>query len=199
MKRVFILTLALVALVGCASIKQAKDDYQLGKETPLAAGEISPKDQAQNIGQIISVIPGGAVAAPYAVTVLTGLFAFLRGRRIRKGIPASTNPATGFLGSATGLENVVQTISTVIAGAFEVGSDNSPLKRAWKVSLASLLGLGTLAVTMPSAQAMILAHPDLALGISGLSGLFGGLEKALSNVKPVVAATTSPVPAKVGA
>lgn len=199
MKRMFILGIALIALIGCASIKQAKDDYQLGKETPLAEGEISPKDQAQNIGQIISVIPGGGAVAPTAVTVLTGLFAFLRGRRIRKGIPASTNPATGFLGNAAGMEAIVQNLSNVIAGAFEVGADNSPLKRAWKVGLSSLLGLGTLAVTVPSVQTMVLAHPDIAIGITGLSGLFGGLEKALSNVKPLVAAPTSHVPGKVGA
>lgn len=188
MRNILILGCVLVTLIGCASIKQAKDDYQLGKETPLADGEISAKEQAQNVGKILSIIPGGDVAAPYAVTALTGLFAYLRGRRIRKGIPASTNPATGFLGNAAGMEAVVQSLSNVLAGAFEVGSDNSALKRAWKVGLSSLLGMGTLAVTVPSAQAYLLAHPDIALGVGGMSALFGGLEKLLSNVKPVTSA-----------
>lgn len=199
MKRLMIIVVALLFLTGCAMLKQAKDDYQSGKDTPLVNGEISPKDQAENIGKIISVIPGGAPVAPYAVTALTGLFAFLRGRRIRKGMPVSTNPATGFLGNAAGMESIVQTLSNVMTGIFEVGGDNSPLKRAWKVSLSSLLGLGAVAVTVPSIQSLILAHPEFALGVSGLSGLFGGLEKALSNVKPVVKAPTSPAIGKIGA
>lgn len=192
MRKILILGFAVIALTGCAFLQQAKDDYRLGKDTPIAEGEASPNDQAQNIGQILAVLPGGGAVAPTAVTILTGLFAYLRGRRIRKGIPASSNPATGFLGNAAGIEALVQSLSNVIAGAFEVGSDSSPIKRAWKVGLSSLLGLGTLAVTVPSFQTFILAHPDVAVGASGLAALFGGLEKALSTVKPV----SSPVPSK---
>lgn len=192
MRKTLILICAVALFSGCAMLKQAKDDYQVGKDTPIAEGETSPKDQAESIGKIISVIPGGSPIAPYAVTALTGLFAFLRGRRIRKGMPVSTNPATGFLGSASGMEVIVQALSNVMTGVFEVGADNSPIKRAWKVSLASLLGLGTVAVTIPSVQTFLLNHPQVVIGVSGISGLLGGLEKALSSVKPVVSAPVGP-------
>ena len=182
------LTLLLVgtlAVGGCAFIKGAVDDYKLGKSTPVVEGEITPEAQVSNITEFVSALP---YVGPYAGSlggVLLGFFTWRRGRRLRKGLPVNTNPSTGFLGSLTGVEGLVQTMSSLITGAFEAGPDGSVAKRAWKMGLASALGLGTLALTIPSAREFVLGNPAISAGIVGLSSLFGGLEKALSKVQPV--------------
>jgi len=188
MKNLIILGALLSVLVGCSTIKEGVADYKLGKETALAEGESSPKDEAKQISNFVGSLPlpFAGQAAPVIGGVLTALFTLQRGRRIRKGIPASPNPATGFLGQASGLEALVQNLSSIVTGAFEVGGDNLPLKRAWKVALATVLALAGFAVTVPAVQAFILSNPGITAGIVGLSALFGGLEKQLSTVKPVV-------------
>lgn len=193
MKKVLFFAVLCLFLVGCAALKQGINDYQVGKNTELVNGEISPAQQAQEITNTVAALP---VVGPFAGTLglaLTGLFTYLRGRRIRlaNGVVTNTPPATGFLGSSMGLEAIIQTVSNIATGAFEVGPDGSPLKRAWKVGLASILGLAGVAVTIPAVQQAIIAHPSIALAVGGGSALFGGIEKALSTVKPVVTPVTT--------
>lgn len=185
-RNVGILVFSLVFLVGCASIKEAISDFRLGKETPLAADESSPADEAQSIADIAGALP---VVGPFAgtiATVLTGMFTWRRGRRLRKGMPTNSKPITGAFGGKIGLEGLVQTLSDLSKGVFEVGGDNSSLKRGWKVFLAAALGLGATAAAVPSVGTLLAAHPEAAVAVTGLAGLFGGLEKALSKVEPVV-------------
>jgi hypothetical protein len=176
---------AVFFLASCAAIKEGVNDYQVGKNAPLEQGEVSVKDKVEPIINTVSGIPVvGPFAGPLGI-VLTGLFTYLRGRRIRKEIPSTDHPATGHVGLAIGAEAVIQNLSNVVAGLFEVGSDNSPIKRAWKVTLSSLLGLGTFALSNSDVQTFVLNHPGISSSIIALSGLFAGLEKALSNVKPL--------------
>lgn len=187
--RTLMVVCCVFLFVGCANIKQAAEDYKVGRSTELVNGEVAPKEQAKQISNAVGVLP-----IPYAdkvATVLGGLLTFFftwqRGRRIRAGQPPSTNPATGFLGNAMGLEVLVQNVSTAVVGAFEVGKDQSPLKRAWKVGLSTALAITGFAVTMPTFQAFVLSNPDVVAGIVGLSSFFGALEKQVSAIKPVVA------------
>ena len=191
MKNVMVLVLALSLLSGCAWVKQAVSDYKTGKEAPVEEGEKSPAEQAGEISNIVSNLPFVGPYAPMLSTALIGFFTWRRGKRIRSGMPVNTKPATGFLGNKVGAELLVQTLSDVFKGFFEIGKDNSPLKRGWKVFLSSALGIGTLAVSVPSVADVVVAHPEIAAGIAGISGLFAGLEKALSAIQPVGNSTAS--------
>lgn len=192
MRKIIFVGLLVFAFAGCAAVKQGIDDYKTGKSTPLVNGEVAPSDQAHAIIDPLSGLPVVGGFAPTAALVLTGLFTFLRGRRIRQANGAVSTPATGFLGSNTGIETVVQTVSNIVAGAFEVGPDNSPWKRAWKVLLSTAIGGGTLALTVPAVKDFVVLHPGIALGISGASAIFAGLEKQLSIILPVAPATAAP-------
>lgn len=193
MRKVLMVGILLFTLAGCAAIKQGISDYKVGKNTDLVNGEVSPSDQAHAISGAVSGIPVVGGFAPTLAVALTGLFTYLRGRRIRKANGVVTVPATGFLGNNIGIEAIVQTVSNMVAGAFEVGPDNSPLKRAWKVLLSTLAGGGTLALTVPAVQAFVVAHPAISLGISGASAVLAGLEKQLSIILPVAPAVAAPV------
>ena len=177
--------LALFVFTGCAAIKQGISDYNTGKGTPLAEGELSPEAQAKAITLPLSGLPVVGGFAPTIAIGLTGLFTYLRGRRIRKSNGVSTVPATGFLGSTVGAEAVIQGVSNIIAGAFEVGPDNSPLKRAWKVFLSTAISGVSIALTVPSVKDFIIANPGIALGVSGMAAFMAGLEKQVSIIKPV--------------
>lgn len=180
-----LLILSFLFLSGCAMIKQGIQDYKTGKETPVAVDETSPAQLADNI---VDTIKGLPYIGPFAGSIgsaLTGFLVWRRGRKIRLGMPLNTKPATGFLGNLIGAEGLVQTVSNVLTGAFEVGGENSALKRAWKVFLATGIGLAGLAASVPAFQDFAVSHPALAASIAGLSSLFAGLEKALSKVQPV--------------
>lgn len=185
MRKVIFVVMMVAVLSGCSLIQQAREDYTTGKVTPLSSGEVSPKDEANKVKDLIAMLPFGEKAAPIAGGILTVWYTLVRGRRLRKGLPYSPMPATGFLGKFSGLEAVVQETSNMIRGAFEVGADNSAWKRAWKVGLASVLGLASIASTNADFQTYLLAHPDVGASIAGLAALFGGIEKQLSKVLPV--------------
>jgi hypothetical protein len=96
---------------------------------------------------------------------------------------------TGALGKMTGIEGLVQEVSAIFKGAFEVGGDNSALKRAWKVGLATSVALVGFATVNPTLQQFLLTHPSIGLGVSAIAAFFGGIEKKLSTVQPVVTPT----------
>lgn len=184
-KSLFYLSLVLLlTFSGCAFIKQAKADFDLGKSTPIAEGEANPEDEAASLVGIISGLPFVGPYAGTVGTVLAGFFAWRRGRRLRKGLPANPKPATGFIGNAVGLEALVQNLSSLVTGVFEAGGEGSALKRSWKVGLASTLGLATVALAVPSVRDFVLSNPAMSALIVASSSLFGGLEKILSKVQP---------------
>lgn len=188
-----VLAVLAVVLVGCATTKQAVDDYKTGATTPLEAGELSPSESVRPIVSTVSVIPVVGGFAPLIGTVLAGLATWQRGRRIRKGKPQSQNPITGWIGDQAGLETLVQNAANVVTGLFEVGKEGSALKRAWKVGLTTTLSLGTGALAIPAVRDFVVHNPSIAAVIVGLSSLFGGLEKAVSNVLPVAPEATPAV------
>jgi hypothetical protein len=182
-----ILGVALL-FVGCSTMKQAHEDYVIGATTPLAPGEVSPQQSAQTIVSTVSAIPVVGGFAPLLGGALAAVATLVRGRKIRKGGATSVSPITGYLGGKVGLEGIVQSIANIATGLFEVGAENSPLKRAWKVGLSVLLSVGTASLAIPAVRDLVVAHPEYALGIGGIAALFGGLEKALSQVLPVTPA-----------
>lgn len=195
-KKMLVLFALLFIAAGCAFFKQAASDYQLGRDTPLASGEVSPNQKTAVLAGTVSSIPYVNLATPLISLGAPFLFAWLRGRRLRaENLPTNEKPVTGNLGLAVGAEAIVQHLANVAAGLFEVGPNGSALKRGWKTAV-----LGGLAVILaPEAQQLIhhvipvlqstppswLAHlfngSVLALTIGGL----GAAEKWLSKVEPL--------------
>jgi len=194
MKKSFLLMLiAIVVLsfVGCAMLKQGVTDYQTGKDTALTEGETSPKDQAEQIIGLVQAIPVVGNYAGFLLPVLVGFFTWKRGKKIRVANNGTTaTPAIGILSSVgvgkVNLESVFQIVTDVVQGAFEVGSDGSAVKRGWKMGLSVLLAIVSTALVSPTVKDLILQHPQVLATITGLSALFGGLEKKLSTVSPSV-------------
>jgi len=194
-KLIIIAMFCALALVGCATARQAVDDYQSGATAPLqttvnpTTGETvveqSPRASVQPIIDIVSGIPVVGGYAPLLGGLLAAFATWKRGRRIRKGKAVSPNPITGHWGQSIGIESLVQNLSQIITGAFEVGADGSGLKRGWKVGLSTALSLGAGAVMIPAVQDFIIKTPSIAAAIIGLSALFGGLEKEVSKVLPL--------------
>lgn len=178
------LVMAVVLLAGCSVVR----DYQTGANTPLEAGEVSPQAAAQPIVNVVGTVYPPA-AGP-ALMLLTAFATWKRGRRIRKGLPVSAQPITGHWGSQLGLEKVVQTLSSAVAGLFEVGPEGSGLRRGWKVLLATgIASVGLpLALKAPGVAALVASHSEALVGILGLlAAIVAGLEKELSRVLPVQA------------
>lgn len=186
---------AILLLAGCASVKQAHSDLKTGYTSPLEAGEQSPLEQAQPIAATITAV--APFLTPFnglIATGLSGIFAWKRGNRIRAGKPVSTNPITGYFGNKIGAESLVQNMSNIVTGVFELGANGSPLKRAWKSGLTALLALAGVSMAFPQAQAFLMGNPAIIAAIGGLSALFGGLEKTISGVLPVKPNSEQPAP-----
>jgi len=194
MKKLVIFSIIALFMVGCASLKQAKSDAQIGYTAPLSQGEIAPLDQAKPIaatatGALVSALP---IAAPFsmpiqgAIASAVGLFfAWQRGRSIRKGQPVSSNPVTGFLGNTVGIEGLIQNLANIVTGAFHTGPNETPLGHAWQVFLSAALGIGTSALAFPQVQQFVMANPGITAGVAGLASVFAGLQKSLGTVLPV--------------
>lgn len=185
MKKVLCLIGITILVAGCATIKQAKSDAEVGLTAPLEAGEVSPQEQASQVKDVLSAIP---VIGPYAGflgPLLVGVFGWQRGRRIRKGKPSSDNPITGFLGQKAGIEAVIQQLVNVVQGLYEVGPDGSGIKRAWKTGLNTLLAVGAGSMLVPDVARFVASNPNIIVGLSTLSALFAGLEKEASKVLTV--------------
>lgn len=185
MKIAVTLLATLLLFSGCAAIKQAHQDFQAGAITPIEAGEVTPAQQAAEVAAIVSAVPVASPFAPLVATLAGLVFTWYRGRRVRKELPSSTNPITGFLGSKVGLEGLVQNVSNVLTGLFEVGADNSGLKRGWKVGISTLLALLGGGLLVPEVNQFLTQNPQGVAIVAGLSGLIAGIEKELSKVLPV--------------
>ena len=181
-----------VALVctGCAVFKQAKADYDTGKTTALAAGELSPRSAAEGLVEPIKPFLPTPLQplAGFAVTALAIFGTWKRGKRIRLEQPVSTNPIVGSWGQKLGLESVVQNVVTATRGAFEVGPEGSGVRRAWKVGVSVILALVAGVLVIPGAQTVVLSHPEITGTLTLLTSLIAGLEKEFSKVLPVAEA-----------
>ena|SRR3990167_10749598 len=180
-----LLLVSFTTLVGCAALKQVHSDAQVGLTAPLEAGELSPQEQASEVTGILQAVPVVGPFAPILGPLLVGIFGWQRGRRIRKALPVSSNPISGFLGNKVGIEAVIQQVTNVVEGLYEVGPENSGLKRAWKTGLNTLLAVGTGAMLVPDVQQFVVNNPNIVVGLTSLAALFGGLEKEASKVLPV--------------
>ena len=196
-----ILLVSALLFVGCATVKQAKDDAQLGYMTPLSAGEVSPQQEGAQIGNAVAgaITMAVPVAAPLAVPIeagvaaIAGLFlAWQRGRGIRKQQEPSTKPITGFLGNKAGLEAVVQNVASVSQGVTELFKEGSTAQHAWQGLLTGLVGLAGTAIMIPGVRQTLEFHPEFAAYVGGAAALFNGLQQALTQVKPVSQPPTNP-------
>lgn len=184
----------LLLLSGCTFARQATQDYQTGRTAPLEAGEVSPKEQAQNILAPVQALPYGNTAYPILVTILGGVFTWNRGRKKRKEMKGeTTDPITGVLGNSAGLELIVQNIANVLTGLMDVGPSGSGLKRGWKVGISTAGALLTTALMIPEVHNLLL-KPEVLGSISGLAALFAGLEKSAQRIIPTVEQTPTPSP-----
>lgn len=174
---------AALLVGGCAALKQAKTDYDVGKSAPIADGELSPRAAADALIEPIKPFLPTPLQplAGVAVTVLAAIGAWRRGRRIRLNQPASSNPITGSWGARIGLETLVQHVGTAAQGLYEVGPENSGLRRIWKVLVSAVLVI----LALPPVQTFALAHPGEVGGLMSALAVVAGLEKELSRVLPV--------------
>lgn len=194
MKRIMIVGCFVLAFVGCASFKQAKNDVQTGYTAPVAIGEVTPLQEAQPIaatatGALVTALP---IAAPFSIPIqgaiasAVGLFfAWQRGRSIRKNQPVSANPITGFLGSQTGIESAVQGIATVASGVTEFFKEGSSAQHAWQGILTGLVGVAGAALAVPQVGTIVAAHPEIYAWVGGIAGVANSLQQALTQIKPV--------------
>lgn len=198
MKKMIVLSVIVLAFVGCASLKQAKTDVQTGYTTPLNQGEVSPQEEAQHIGQTVAGAVSTALpaAAPFAIPIqygiagLAGLFlAWQRGRQIRKSQVPSVNPITGYLGNQAGLEGLVQGIATISSGVTEFFHEGSSAQHAWQGILTGLAAVAGTALTVPQVGAIVSSHPEIYAWVGGISGVVNALQQALTQVKPIAGAT----------
>lgn len=199
MKRIVVVGLIALTFVGCASLKQAKDDVTTGYTAPLAEGEQSPLEKAQPIADattsvVTTTVP---ITAPFAMPInklIAGaaalFFAWQRGRQIRKDQPVSTHPVTGFAGNQVGIESVVQAISTVSQGVTELFHEGSSAQHAWQGILTGVAGVFGTTLAVPQIAAVVASHPQIYLWIGGIAGAVNFLQQALTKIKPVHPAPT---------
>lgn len=185
MKQLLCIGILLFALVGCAAVQQAKEDYQVGVSAPVAEGEKTPEQAANELVAVIEQVPYAGVAAPFLYPVLVGFARYQRGRRIRLQQPASVNPIWGNWGQKVGLEGITQLFANVSTAALEVGPDGSGFKRGWKMAAIVSLTLGAGVLAIPAVKEFVIANPQIAAGFTLITGVLAGLEKELSKVLPV--------------
>lgn len=183
--RLILVGIAVLFVAGCATIGQAKLDYDLGKSTPLAAGEQAPADIAAPYVAVASSIPFTAPVAPLFGTLLTGFLAWQRGRSIRKGLPASANPITGYFGEKAGIESAIQNLANLVTGIFHADNKDSALGHAWQVLISTVLAGVAAAIAFPPVHTFIVSNPSIAAGVAGFAALFAGIQKQLATVLPV--------------
>lgn len=184
-KTFIILAVGVTLLVGCATIKQMASDYKRGRNAPLSDGERWPKEVAGIYASIVGAVNPAAGKA--VMGILTFWLSLRRGRRIRKSLPVSDTPFTGYLGNITGIERLVQLFANVRAGLFDVGPRGSSRKRGWKMALLlGIAALGTpIVLGIPAIGNFVSQHVSLAAGVTGsLAIIVASLEKTISKVLP---------------
>lgn len=165
-----------LGVVGCKVV----DDYQAGKNTPLAADEQSPSEQAHGLlDPLVPYLPDPVkpVAGPL-VAVVAAVLTWRRGRRINAGKPVSTQgPILGAWGAR--VQPLVEALSHVFGGV-EVGPEGSGIRRAAKVVVAS----AAVSLLVPQIGSFVAAHPAELGGFIGALAVALGLEKEVSKVLP---------------
>lgn len=179
------------AVAGCAFFKQAGQDYQTGKTTPLAQGEVSPQQQSATLTNTISGIPYVNIAAPFIAIGAPFIFVWLRGRRLRQAQIAAAPGTTAVITHPTMVDDVLSFLSTIQNGLFEVGPDGSALKRGWKMTILSSLAVSAVPLIQTSLIPFVTANHPAWMNGAILSLLIGGLaaaEKAISKLIPAPSA-----------
>ncbi len=199
-----LLAVLLGATAGCAFLNQAKQDTQAGLSTPAQTGEtMLPADYAKIVSDAVgTVLPP---AAGPAALVVTYVAAWIRGRKLRKGLPVSTNPSTGFLGLGIGLETVVQHLADVAHGVFEFFKPGSPAQTGYQAAAIGAI----VAAAAPVVLAIPAVHnatshngPLLVALLGGTAAVIAAVQEQLSKVlpvTPVTPATSAATPAGVPA
>lgn len=176
----------LVCLVGCAGAKQAIDDTRVGLSQPINAQGESAKEVAHRDAEPLKSFPYGHIAYPAAAGLLTVLYGWQNGRRIRKQLPMAANPYTGWLGKSMPLvEGTIQTLSTILQGALSPPGTTTPFRdRLWKVGVATLVTGATAYVTSPDFQAFLADNPKLISVLGMALTVLVASEKKLQEVLP---------------
>lgn len=159
--------------------------YQVGKNTPLEAGEVSPRDAAKPYADAAGAIH--PLAGPAVLALLTAFGSWKRGQRINKGLPVTSNPITNYWGIPRVLEGPIQSAATVARGLFDFGKEGTAFKGSWPVIAAGAIASLLLPVLMklPVVSAFVVAHPDLVAQLILLgTALIAGLQEKLSIVLP---------------
>lgn len=195
MKKAVLFLALILAFGGCAFFKQAKEDYQLGKNTPYAAGEVTVETQAHAATATASGIPYVNLAAPLIALGAPSFFFWLRGRRIRKQKLTPDGAVEQSSGLHFGVNEILKVAGDLQRGLFEVGPDGSSVKRGWKISLITTAGLllaPEIGHLIPLLQAHHPAWMDGMVLIT-ITGLLAAAEKALSKLRPGIPLLDSPV------
>jgi hypothetical protein len=188
MKKIMVMVfIGTLVFAGCAAFNQALVDKRLSDSTPLSSGETAPAERAAKLAAPLASLPygAGAAAVPLATLGLTWIFGWRRGRKLRIANGTSERPITGNLGSAIGVETVIQHVADVKTGILEIGAEGSVFRRFWKMLLLALPILqGALPLITQS-------NADWTTSVLGASiiGAAAALEKGLSKVKPLVKPT----------
>jgi hypothetical protein len=150
------------------------------------AGE-TPRDVAERQAAPLKDVPYGNVFYPVALYGLTGLYAFLNGRRIRKQLPVSANPFTGHLGrSAPVVEGLVQNLSTVAQGLLNPPFKSGPgLERLWKVGAGFLFIGANLYLGSEHFQTVLAEHPSLVTTLGVTLAALLSAERKSQEILPV--------------
>lgn len=185
--KIWMLIVLVFFLAGCSLIRQGIEDYNVGKSTILVEGEQSPQDTAQQLVDLIKVIPIVGNYSRFLLPVLVGFLTWKRGRRIREGRGIETS-ITGNLGTSIAigkfnLEGLVKIATDTIHGAFEIGKDGSAVKRTWKVWLSLILAGISGALFIPGVKEFLSTNLKSVAIISFMAGLFGGLEKKIQSLE----------------
>jgi len=155
---------------------------------PLLAGlETDPAALAREQAAPIKELPYGHIAYPIIAILLGVFYTARRGARIRKGVPMSARPATGYVGERLPIiEQVLQQLVNVSTGFFTlIGKQSEGTQRAWKI-IGSVLLAGLSAAALSPALKQWLAEHWLTTGmLAAIAGFFGAVNVELNKIKPV--------------
>ena len=130
------LLVGIFALAGCSALSDYKRGKEIRRQNPATDQQI--KDTASTLGKT-----AGTALPPLEmpVTILVGtVLTWWAGRKDRKGMPPSARPVTGWLGSKTGFEWLIQNGANVLAGLFNHGKPGGPARTALLVAGSGAIG-----------------------------------------------------------